>query len=552
VTVLRARAVDDQGNPVQGRTASLEPYGANRYVSPYTGPSASRALTATSGADGWMQWTLPDPQRRPGPKGFYWVIKGLESAPVVAATQPGDATVTLDDTAKRVGTVSTSGELAPVPLVDTAGVVQELTSGAPAALDTLVEIASAVTAAQEIVLFDDAAMRYPAHDGAALYLGPLPPPANRTGLYVNQPPVEPHQRYFTGLWQQPLASDHPLEDRADFNGTADFTNNRNGTPYATRLANLSTYSTTSTPVAGLYARGDNTVIGHDAAPLYIIPNADHPRQPVVWMTNNGAGPAAPDYVSAGLQTKLASVPVPTGPAGERFDTFYGRQLAAAGSDQQLVIYDSFTHEMWEFWLFSWNTTRNRYECGYAGYVADALIAPEALPNLWGARATSLPLHPSVLTRVEWEEGVIRHPIGLSVQTVKSGFLPPATREDAAITAHTGGADARDAVPEGAWFRLPASYMVDTNRYPTNPGNSKMFAMITRAARDYGLIVTDGTGGTMDIAWEADNAIGTPYSPLAVSTLPVQADYNSGPYYGNGSILAFDFPWSQLVQLKYMA
>lgn len=130
MTVLRARALNVSGQPVAGRTAVLSPYEAKRYDSPYVGgPSRSNGLSATSGADGWMQWTLPDPLRKPGPKGFYWVITGLEAQPVVAATRPGDGTVTLD--ARRVGTVDTAGALVP-------------SAATPAGLDTLAEVAASL------------------------------------------------------------------------------------------------------------------------------------------------------------------------------------------------------------------------------------------------------------------------------------------------------------------------------------------------------------------------------------------------------------------------
>jgi GDSL-like Lipase/Acylhydrolase family len=129
MTVLRARAIDAQGNPVAGRTATLEPYQANRYRSGYD-PTRVRGLPATSGADGWMQWTLPEPQRRPGPKGLAWVITGLEAQPVVARTQPGDGTVTLDSV--RAGTVDTdSGQLVP-------------TAATSSDLDSIAELAAAI------------------------------------------------------------------------------------------------------------------------------------------------------------------------------------------------------------------------------------------------------------------------------------------------------------------------------------------------------------------------------------------------------------------------
>lgn len=357
---------------------------------------------------------------------------------------------------------------------------------------------------------------------------------------------------FSGKMSTRLAANAPLEDRAEYNGTNDTTENRAGVSYATRFATLAQLHAGTTPTyTPNIASGDATITSPGAAPIYVIPTANHPRRLVQWRTNNGTGT---DVSSTDpLQSTFQSVPVPTGPGGERFDVYYGRALEGAGSDKQLTIYDPFTGELWEFWLFTWNATNNRYECGYGGYTANALTAPIAFPNQWGARATSLPLHPLNVRRQEWEVGVIRHALSVGIQVIKPGYIPPATREDGTITWHVevtdGGSKGRLAVPEGAWFRLPASYVVNENRYPDNPAKSKLYAMFVRCARDYGFIVADGTGGTVTLSIEADNAVNTPYSPLTTSTLPVQSAYGDGYYYGNNNWLK-DFPWGDLVQIKY--
>lgn len=348
------------------------------------------------------------------------------------------------------------------------------------------------------------------------------------------------QRYFTGLWRDPLTDDHPTEDRPAYNGTDDAA--RGYVPYATRIANQARYSNTSTPVRGLYGYGYSTIIA-DGAPVYIIPTANHSTRRVTWMTNNGAGPPATDTAAAGLQTKLAAVPIPVGPNGERFEVAYGRGIAGGqGADQQAVIYNPYTGEMWEFWLLKYNATLDRYECGYAGYTVDARTAPEALPNQWGARATSLPLVGGLVLQSEIAEGEIRHPVGIALPVIKSGYIPPATRQDAAIVAHTVGGDDRDAVPEGAWFRLPAGYPIDGSK-------PQLWRMLVMAARDYGIIVTDGTGGATTISLDGPQSIGTPYYPLAAPMVTQTA--NGGPLWGSAGVLN-TFPWSDLVQVKYAA
>lgn len=374
----------------------------------------------------------------------------------------------------------------------------------------------------------------------------------------------PVTRLFTGLWDTRLSPTAPLEDRAAFNGTDDATNNRANTPYATRIAHIARYHVSSTPVAGLYAYGDTTITATDSAPLYIIPAAGHARQPIIWRFPtdagnwDGSGSDAPAGTTNGLPEKFASVPVPRGPGGERFADYYARPLEAAGGDRQFVIYDPFTDELWEVFNYHWSATRNRHEMGYGAYTAQASTAAPAYPNTWGSRATGLPLHPSIIKRTAWEAGVIQHPISVGIQVVKPGFIAPAVRQDGILNTgtpadywHTAGNDGRDAVPEGAWFRLPATYVVSENFYPGNAAKSKLWAMMVRAIRDYGMVITDGTGGTMTFSIEASNAIGTPYSSLASSTLPVQVDYNDGYYYGGQNLLK-DVPWDDLVQVKYVA
>lgn len=344
-----------------------------------------------------------------------------------------------------------------------------------------------------------------------------------------------------GLWTTPLAGDHPLEDRPAYNGTADTTNNRGGSPHADRLARQARYHSGSTPVAGLYAQGYSTIVDRNAAPIYTIPTPDHPTQLVQWRVNNGTGADADLTANNGLQTHFQQVPVPVGPQGEWFETYYGRPPQhGAGDDRHLVIHNPFTHEVWEFWRFAWNATLGRYECGYGGYIPDVRECV-ALPNQWGARATSLPLAGGVMLRREYLMGSFRHPLALAVPVVlQAGFISPATREDGTLHANVVGGDTRDAIPEGAWFRLPAGY-------PVNPSKPKLWRMIVTAARDYGMVVVDGTGGTVTLAAESSRPIGTPYSVLGADPMPSGTEPT--PYFGSANVLT-TFPWEDLVQLKY--
>lgn len=342
-------------------------------------------------------------------------------------------------------------------------------------------------------------------------------------------------RLFGGLWTTPLADDAPLETDPAKNGTVN-----GGTPYATRLANQANYTPTSTPVAGYYTSGYNTVI-QQGAPLYIIPPGPHPTRKVWVMTNNGAGPEADDRWAAGLRTHFLDVPIPVAPNGGRFEPYYGRDISYTSGDKHLIIYRPETGELWEMWLFSYNANADRYEMAYGGYTANVATAPEAYPNNWGARATSLPLVGGLMLNTEYAEGEFRHPLTVSIPVVKDGFLAPATRQDGWLNAACAGNDTRDGVPEGAWFRLPAGYPIPASK-------SRMWQMIVMAARDYGIIVSDQTGGTVTMNVEAPFPINTPYSSLKAKTFP-DTGSSGGQFWGSGDVL-LTFPWRDLVQVHH--
>ena len=337
-------------------------------------------------------------------------------------------------------------------------------------------------------------------------------------------------------WTTKLAESAQLENDPHLNGTMN-----GGVPYATRFAHMAEYSATSSPVAGFYAPGYGAIVDPAAAPVYRITDTDQRTQKVTWMLDDGKGPEAPADAANGLQEQFLDVPLPTGPHGERFEDFYHRPLDAGGTDKQLVIYMPRTGQMWEMWQFRWAPERQRYEMGYGGYTSDVRKSPIALPDGWGARATSIPHAAGIMLQAEYAAGSFDHPLAVAVPVVKDGFIPPATRQDAGLARATVGGDARDEVPEGAWFRLPAGFAVDT----TKP---KLWQMMVTAARDYGIVVVDGTGGTLTFSAEAPTAVGTPYSELTAPAFP-DPGASDNPYHGSANVLN-DFPWNDLVQIAY--
>lgn len=362
-----------------------------------------------------------------------------------------------------------------------------------------------------------------------LGLGPLVQPSG--------PSIDGLSNVFasTSFWQTPLADDAPLETSASKNGT---TGGKNS--YVQRLVNQAHYTKTSTPVAGYNDPPYNVYvnIGSYSLPYYIIP-PDHPTQKVTWMTDNGNGPPADDELANGLQLVLNEVPVPIGPAGERFETYYGMDMCAGGTDREVVFYKPDTDELWEFWLWNWNDDEERYECGYGGYLANVSESDGVLPHNWGARATSLCAMGGVGTMTELMNGVIPHMLGLGLTVTGDHDLPlyyqaPATRYDSASV--TPSQSFLDGIPEGTMFRLPHDYEIDPDLYDITK-------IIITAARDYGLIVVD-TSGTVNFQMEDDRTLGTPYCSVTENNYSTLIT-NGGNYWGN---LMDDFPWSDLVQL----
>ena len=353
------------------------------------------------------------------------------------------------------------------------------------------------------------------------------------GLVANREPAPTAGVPLAG-WNVPLAADAALETDPRRNGTEN-----GGTPYAQRFAHQAEYTKSSSPVAGFYDRGYATIIDAAGAPVYRVPR-DQTTQRVVWIDAATRAPAAPGLAS-NLQGTLEAVPLPTGPDGQRFERHYGRAMdAGAGEDHQLVVYQPSTHRMWEFFDFRWNAAEKRYECGYAGYTPDTRKGAMALPHGWGARATSLPLVGGIMLQTEYAAGVFDHPLEVALPVIEDGWLSPATRQDGTLAAAVPGGDRRDAVPEGAWFRLPADYRVD-------PHKPKLWRMMVTAARDYGIIVVDQTGGTMTFSAESANAVGTPYSPLSRPSLP--GGGVDSLYAGPNNVLN-TFPWDDLVQVAH--
>jgi len=321
-----------------------------------------------------------------------------------------------------------------------------------------------------------------------------------------------------GLFGLRLADDAPL-----LSGPAD------GGP---RLARQAAYGPTSSP-KGWYAEGYQSIfqVGRYSVPIYTVA-ADAPRVPVRWV-DPGTGAVRPDAWACGLNAALAAVPLPA-----RTD---GRALQADGTDGHLAVYQPATDTLWEFWDFADRgpAASPRFTAGYGGRIDHVHTAPATLPCQWGARATSLALTAGVVTMQDYLSGSINHALAVGVPVADAAVVGPATRTDGPSAAVPGN-DARDAVSEGSRYRLPAGYDCAAH---LPAGAPRLLQLVCGAARDYGLVVVDKTGGSVTLQAEDDRTVGTPYQSVQTSPWAGIGDQFGGP---KGVLNAF--PWRDLRQV----
>jgi hypothetical protein len=125
---------------------------------------------------------------------------------------------------------------------------------------------------------------------------------------------------------------------------------------------------------------------------------------------------------------------------------------------------------------------------------DALHKTSFEQQGWLATATSLPLLGGLITFKDWQRGAINHAIGMSVPHADvyrcsdpcKGYVWPAQRSD--------GAGAAGKLKEGMRFRLPPDFAIDQ-------ALPKFERMIEQAARDYGLVIWDGSDGSVGFRLE---------------------------------------------------
>lgn len=279
-----------------------------------------------------------------------------------------------------------------------------------------------------------------------------------------------------------------------------------------------------------------------SAPLYVVP-ADEPKVSVT-----AACPGSDrSFSQAFLNSIAGGVPVPAD------------AHAAAGSDEDIQIYQPSTNHYWEFWRFQ-NNSSGYWDACWGGEITHVSKSDGIFPSELGATATSLPLLGSIVRIQELQSGQIDHAIGLVIgddatADLSSNVVPantphpnqtapgvswPATHGD-------GGSSDPNAIPEGTRFRFPAS--LDLSHYDLTP----IAREIAVAAQKYGFIVNDSSPSpTLTMR------LGDP-STYTAAGLP--DPYTSGPGVdgqgaeglldgGTQNAIMKNFPWNELQALPY--
>ena len=201
-----------------------------------------------------------------------------------------------------------------------------------------------------------------------------------------------------------------------------------------------------------------------SVPVYEVP-AD---QPTVHVTIDPGGRTG----LTSLEQAVDAVPIPPG------------ATPAAGTDEQMVIWQPTNDRMWEFWKMELRS--NGWHAGSAGAIQHLSTDPgyyttgswPGAQPWWGATATGLPLIGGLITIQELQRGRIDHALAMGVLHPRAGTWSwPATQSD-------GDGTDPDSLPEGARLRLDPSLNLDSLDLPP------LTKMLAEAAQRYGIVIRD--------------------------------------------------------------
>jgi len=242
-----------------------------------------------------------------------------------------------------------------------------------------------------------------------------------------------------------------------------------------------------------------------SVPVYVV----GPNQPTQHVTLDVS---APD-----MQAEFDAVPIPS------------TAQAAAGTDEEMTVWQPSTDKLWEFWKMQ--EEPDGWHARWGGEMDNVSTNPgyfthSGITNDWGATATGLPLLGGLVTEADLQRGYINHALAISlVETEPRCWSWPAQRTDGAYT--TAGITP---IPEGARFRLnPAINVASLNLPPLDE-------MLAQAAQTYGIVVRD-KGGSVAFLGEDPKTI--------PGSNPWSAEFEDT----YASTILAKFPWSDLQTLQ---
>jgi hypothetical protein len=161
-----------------------------------------------------------------------------------------------------------------------------------------------------------------------------------------------------------------------------------------------------------------------------------------------------------------------------------------GSDANMVIYNPTTDTEFDFWRVA--NLYPRPTAWWGGRLDSESSSDGIFPAPYGASASGLPLLGGLPLIREAQVGQINHVVAFNVPQLQCVQPPraPATRDDCN---NPGSYN----LEEGLRFRLPPSYNISQKLATATP----FVRTVATAAKRYGMIVTNGSGGEVTMRLE---------------------------------------------------
>lgn len=172
------------------------------------------------------------------------------------------------------------------------------------------------------------------------------------------------------------------------------------------------------------------------------------------------------------------------------------------TDAHLLIIDSDTLEVWDFWIFdrTSNTTATSVGYGHCNILtSDGWGSPDPFLGV-GTLAVGASMLGGLLIEAETTDNVISHALGLVCDDVniRPGYVPPAIGGD--------GPNPDGIVQEGEWLAIPPGTTMP-------PGLPPLFQPIFDCLITYGCYVIDKSGGVNGFRFQSNAYAGEDFDEL---------------------------------------